>query len=141
MDQFKPKFEQLEIEKLRKVQTMDKRNFEFAQKAFPAFVAAYKVRSFKILLKSQFCSLTTKLSGIEFSQLCNLFFLQNHDCKYIFREKDLLSEIGQYATMFGLLKMPKMPEIQNLKIIDFEESSIDIDTLTYKDKALRNGIQ
>lgn len=51
MDQFKPKFEELEIEKLRKVQTMDKRNFEFAQKAFPSFVAAYKVRSFKILLK------------------------------------------------------------------------------------------
>ena len=58
MDQFKPKFEQLEIEKLRKVQTMDKRNFEFAQKAFPSFVAAYKVRSSKMLRKSQFCTLT-----------------------------------------------------------------------------------
>ena len=45
MEQFKPKFEELEIEKLRKVQTMDKRNFEFAQKAFPSFVAAYKVRN------------------------------------------------------------------------------------------------
>ena len=33
-----------------------------------------------------------------------------------------------------------MPEIQNLKINNFEESSIDIDTLTYKDKALRKGI-
>ena len=43
--------------------------------------------------------------------------------------------------MFGLLKMPKMPEIQNLKIDGFEESSIDINTLTYKDKALRNGIK
>jgi len=102
MQPFEIDFEPMDIEKIRKIQIADKRNFEFAQKAFPAFVAAYK----------------------------------NHDCKYIFREKDLLQNIGNYATMFGLLKMPKMEELKHVKVANFVNSDIDLNALKYKDKSV-----
>ena len=43
MAPFQIEFEEIEISKIRDIQIRDKRNFEFAQKAFPSFVAAYKV--------------------------------------------------------------------------------------------------
>ena len=43
MKEYKMEFAQLDIEVIRKIQIKDKRNFEFAMKAFPAFVEAYKV--------------------------------------------------------------------------------------------------
>ena len=51
---------------------------------------------------------------------------KNHECKYIFRERDLLRDIGKYATCFGLLKMPKLEELKHKKITDFEDSDFDI---------------
>ncbi|CAG5108733.1 Oidioi.mRNA.OKI2018_I69.chr1.g3928.t1.cds [Oikopleura dioica] len=39
-----------------------------------------------------------------------------HECKYIFREKELIKSISDYALMFGLLKMPKMAELKNKDI-------------------------
>ena len=50
MQPFELDFEPIDIEKIRKIQIADKRNFEFAQKAFPAFVAAYKVNNFSTYL-------------------------------------------------------------------------------------------
>ena len=43
MELFELDAEPLDINLLRDIQIKDKRNFEFAQKAFPSFVAAYKV--------------------------------------------------------------------------------------------------
>ncbi|CAG5094211.1 Oidioi.mRNA.OKI2018_I69.XSR.g13351.t1.cds [Oikopleura dioica] len=93
----------LELEKVREIQLKDKRNFEYAQRAFPSFVCAYKA----------------------------------HECKYIFREKELIKSIGDYAHMFGLLKMPKMAELKNKEYTGFTNSDVDIATLEYKDKSVR----
>lgn len=103
MAEFKEDFDMLDIEKLRQVQIKDKRNFEYAMRAFPSFVCAYKA----------------------------------HPCKYIFREKDLVNSIGDYAHMFGLLKMPRMAELKNIDYTGFVNSDVDIATLQYKDKSMR----
>jgi len=63
---------------------------------------------------------------------------KNHECKYIFREKDLIRNIGRYATCFGLLRMPKLEELKYKTIEHFTDSDYDISKLDYKDKSIRN---
>ena len=52
-----------------------------------------------------------------------------HQASYIFRFKDV--DVAQVARMFGLLKLPRMPELKNLKL-EYEE--VDVDDISYKDK-------
>jgi len=64
---------------------------------------------------------------------------KNHECKYIFRERDLLRSVGHYATCFGLLRMPKMEELKRRKEIEgFTDADFDQSKLQYKDKSIRN---
>ena len=53
---------------------------------------------------------------------------KNHECKYIFREKDLIRNIGKYASCFGLLRMPKLAELKYKEVneADFQPSDFDI---------------
>uniref|UniRef100_A0A336MHP8 ATP-dependent RNA helicase n=1 Tax=Culicoides sonorensis TaxID=179676 RepID=A0A336MHP8_CULSO len=57
-----------------------------------------------------------------------------HECNLILRLKDL--DLGKIATSYGLLKLPKMPEMKS----EFEETfqspykDIDLNSLQYKDK-------
>ncbi|KND03357.1 uncharacterized protein SPPG_02400 [Spizellomyces punctatus DAOM BR117] len=55
-----------------------------------------------------------------------------HQANYIFRFKDV--DVAAVARAFGLLKLPKMPELKSLKI-DFQPTVINIDSIKYKDKA------
>ncbi|KAJ3064627.1 ATP-dependent RNA helicase ddx55 [Quaeritorhiza haematococci] len=55
-----------------------------------------------------------------------------HQASYIFRFKDI--DAGSLARAFGLLKLPKMPELQNREI-DFVPVDMNTDTIKYKDKA------
>lgn len=56
-----------------------------------------------------------------------------HDASYIFRVKDL--DLVKSATGFGLLKLPKMPELKDKKDIIFTEEDLDWDTFKYADKS------
>ena len=59
-----------------------------------------------------------------------------HQCQYIFRLKEL--DVGNLANSFGLLRLPKMKEIKKIPrhLQDtFQASSVDPDTVPYKDKA------
>jgi ATP-dependent RNA helicase DDX55/SPB4 len=59
-----------------------------------------------------------------------------HQCQYIFRLKEL--DIGNLANSFGLLRLPKMKEIKKIPrpLQDtFRASSVDPDTVPYKEKA------
>ena len=40
--------------------------------------------------------------------------------------------MGQLAMCFGLLKMPKMPELKGKEVSDFIEDPIDTKTIAYK---------
>jgi ATP-dependent RNA helicase DDX55/SPB4 len=40
--------------------------------------------------------------------------------------------LGQLATGFGLLKMPRMPELKGKEITNFVEEAIDTNKITYK---------
>ncbi|KAL1917601.1 uncharacterized protein VTP21DRAFT_3994 [Calcarisporiella thermophila] len=55
-----------------------------------------------------------------------------HDANYIFRLKDL--DFAGVAKGLGLLKLPKMPELKNLKV-QFDEAAVDWDSYRYSDKA------
>nr|CAB3237243.1 ATP-dependent RNA helicase DDX55-like [Phallusia mammillata] len=55
-----------------------------------------------------------------------------HECNLIFRIKDL--QLGELATGFGLLRLPKMPELKNKKITGFVQSDVDTRSIKYKDK-------
>jgi ATP-dependent RNA helicase DDX55/SPB4 len=55
-----------------------------------------------------------------------------HEASYIFRTKDL--DLGALATGFGLLKMPKMPELKLVKDLNFEPEEMDWDNFKYLDK-------
>ncbi|GJP76646.1 hypothetical protein CLOP_g7060 [Closterium sp. NIES-67] len=60
---------------------------------------------------------------------------KEHHCNYIFRFQEL--EMGAVAMSYGILKIPRMPETRHHpRLFDgFEpDNTVDVSTLTYKDK-------
>ncbi|KAE8635041.1 hypothetical protein XENTR_v10002496 [Xenopus tropicalis] len=55
-----------------------------------------------------------------------------HECNLIFRVKDL--DFSNLARGFGLLRMPRMPELRGKNFSDFVSTTIDTDSIPYKDK-------
>lgn len=57
-----------------------------------------------------------------------------HECNFILRINDL--DLGKIATGYGLLKMPLMPELKTINVIDFigPNYDIDFDKITYANK-------
>eukprot|EP00092_Neocalanus_flemingeri_P005872 GFUD01006320.1.p1 GENE.GFUD01006320.1~~GFUD01006320.1.p1 ORF type:complete len:593 (-),score=175.05 GFUD01006320.1:58-1836(-) len=55
-----------------------------------------------------------------------------HECNVILRIRDL--DLGGLATSYGLLKMPKMPEIRRANIINFTDEKMDLNEIAYVDK-------
>ena len=56
-----------------------------------------------------------------------------HEASYIFRIKD--QDLGRAAMGYGLLKLPKMPELRNAKEVTFTpEENMDWDKYKYMDK-------
>ncbi|KAM4053958.1 ATP-dependent RNA helicase DDX55 [Anomaloglossus baeobatrachus] len=55
-----------------------------------------------------------------------------HECNLIFRVKDL--DFSTLARGFALLRMPRMPELRGKDFSDFVSTTIDTDSLPYKDK-------
>ena len=59
---------------------------------------------------------------------------REHHCRFIFRLQDL--DIGRLATGYGLLRLPKMPELKKVDLTNFEKpaETPDFDLIKYKDK-------
>uniref|UniRef100_A0A4W6DEQ9 ATP-dependent RNA helicase n=1 Tax=Lates calcarifer TaxID=8187 RepID=A0A4W6DEQ9_LATCA len=55
-----------------------------------------------------------------------------HECSLIFRIKDL--DFASLARGFALLRLPKMPELRGKTFPDFTETTVDTETIRYKDK-------
>uniref|UniRef100_A0A1B6CXC2 ATP-dependent RNA helicase n=1 Tax=Clastoptera arizonana TaxID=38151 RepID=A0A1B6CXC2_9HEMI len=55
-----------------------------------------------------------------------------HECNLILRVKDL--NFGLLGTGFGLLRMPRMPELKGKEFPDFEETIFSINDIRYKNK-------
>eukprot|EP00061_Rhincodon_typus_P018553 g47767.t1 len=55
-----------------------------------------------------------------------------HECNLIFRIKDL--DFAAVARGFGLLKLPKMPELRGKSFPDFIPENIDTNSIRYRDK-------
>ncbi|XP_068608852.1 ATP-dependent RNA helicase DDX55 [Brachionichthys hirsutus] len=55
-----------------------------------------------------------------------------HECSLIFRVKDL--GFASLAYGFALLRLPKMPELKGKTFPDFTETTVDTETIRYKDK-------
>lgn len=55
-----------------------------------------------------------------------------HECSVILSIKNL--NFGKMATSFGLMKMPRMPELKGVTITDFVPVRMDYNTIPYQDK-------
>lgn len=55
-----------------------------------------------------------------------------HECSLILSLKDL--DISKAAMGFGLLKMPRMPELKGRDVSEFIEENIDFNAISYKNK-------
>lgn len=55
-----------------------------------------------------------------------------HECNLLLKVKDL--NLGQLAFGFGLLRLPKMPELKGKTDEDFEAVEIDFNSIKYKNK-------
>ncbi|KAI9498245.1 P-loop containing nucleoside triphosphate hydrolase protein [Zychaea mexicana] len=55
-----------------------------------------------------------------------------HEASYIFRIKD--QDLGRVATGYGLLKLPRMPELRDAKDVTFKAEEMDWDKYKYLDK-------
>ncbi|XP_017756350.1 PREDICTED: probable ATP-dependent RNA helicase DDX55 homolog [Eufriesea mexicana] len=55
-----------------------------------------------------------------------------HECNLILRLKDI--DLGKLALSFGLLRIPRMPELKGRDTSLFQEEDIDINIITYSDK-------
>ena len=55
-----------------------------------------------------------------------------HECNVLLKVKDL--DLGGIASSFGLLRMPKMPELKGIRITNFTEERMDMNSVAYKDK-------
>ncbi|CAK9819765.1 Probable ATP-dependent RNA helicase DDX55 homolog [Anthophora plagiata] len=55
-----------------------------------------------------------------------------HECNLILRLKDI--DLGKLATSFGLLRMPRMPEVKGRDVSSFEPENIDINSISYLNK-------
>eukprot|EP00741_Cyanophora_paradoxa_P013343 tig00020684_g12886.t1 len=55
---------------------------------------------------------------------------KEHQCSQIFQFRNL--QLGDIATGFGLLKLPRMPELRGMKIDGFTPFNGDVDAIPYK---------
>ncbi|CAG5132977.1 unnamed protein product, partial [Candidula unifasciata] len=55
-----------------------------------------------------------------------------HECNMILRVKDL--DFGRLAQGFGLLHVPKMPELKGKSVSSFQPIEVDLASIPYKDK-------
>ncbi|XP_076115777.1 ATP-dependent RNA helicase DDX55-like [Mytilus galloprovincialis] len=55
-----------------------------------------------------------------------------HECSMIFRVK--LLDFGKLATGFGLLKIPKMPELKGKVLENFQPTEVELSEIPYRDK-------
>lgn len=55
-----------------------------------------------------------------------------HECNLILRLKDI--DLGKLAMSFGLLRMPRMPELKGKDTSSFGEEHVDINSIAYSDK-------
>ncbi|XP_074546809.1 ATP-dependent RNA helicase DDX55 [Halichoeres trimaculatus] len=55
-----------------------------------------------------------------------------HECSLIFRVKDL--DFATLARGFALLRLPKMPELRGKNFPNFTPTTVDTETIRYKDK-------
>lgn len=61
---------------------------------------------------------------------------REHQCRFIFRVADL--PFGALAALFGLLRMPKMPELARVnakRLEGFAPSEVDPDSVAFRDRA------
>ncbi|XP_078048921.1 putative ATP-dependent RNA helicase DDX55 homolog isoform X2 [Augochlora pura] len=55
-----------------------------------------------------------------------------HECNLILRLKDI--DLGKLAMSFGLLRMPRMPELKGRDTTSFKQENIDINSIPYLNK-------
>lgn len=88
------------------------------------------------ILQSIRKSLATDRDIYEKSKIAFVSYMRGykeHQCSFIFQASHI--NLGKLATGFGLVHMPRMPELRGVDVSnDFTPHSIDADEIPYKDK-------
>ncbi|KAF9247068.1 DEAD-domain-containing protein [Melanogaster broomeanus] len=91
-----------------------------------------KVRPLRCIDTPQICSIGCHLQGAKgFVSFVRAY--SKHEASYIFRISDL--DLIGVAKSFGLLRLPRMPELTDADKTGWSDAQVDWDTYKYADKA------
>lgn len=81
-------------------------------------------------------------ANLEKAQRAFVSYIQaynKHECNILLRLKDV--NLALLATGFGLLQLPKMPELRNVDTSGFVPADIDMNSISFKDKQRESSRQ
>ena len=105
------------LEQIRQMQLSDRAIMDKATKAFVSYIRSYSKHE---------CNVILRVKGKSFKIYLKIYFKN----ALIVWRADL--DFGRLAVGFGLLKLPKMPELKNRNTSFFEQHSIDLNDVSYK---------
>lgn len=115
------------LPKVKAMSLADRAMFDRGMRAFVSFVQAYAKHE---------CSLIFRVKG-EKQSLSVLRFISLERTKFTFsllHSSRLDLDFAALARGFALLRLPKMPELRGKTFPDFAETTVDTETIRYKDK-------
>lgn len=111
------------LPKVKAMSLADRAIFDRSMRAFVSYVQAYAKHE---------CSLIFRVKGEHSLQTWGLSLCPEFSITKTFLILDL--DFGSLARGFALLRLPKMPELKGKTFPDFIETTVDTETIRYKDK-------
>lgn len=134
------------LPRIRKMQLNDRAIMDKATRSFVSYIRSYSKHECNVLLRVKGNHLMNRTAArcLDFFfhvSPVNNFFDLLHEINLIARnlrstlikfDRFLDLDFGALATGFGLLKLPKMPELKRFKALSFEPYDIDLNDVAYK---------
>ena len=134
------------LPRIRKMQLNDRAIMDKATRSFVSYIRSYSKHECNVLLRVKGNHLMNRTAArcLDFFfhvSPVNNFLNLLHEINLIARnlrstlikfDRFLDLDFGALATGFGLLKLPKMPELKRFKALSFEPYDIDLNDVAYK---------
>ena len=116
------------LAEIRKMQQNDRALMDKATRAFVSYIHSYVKHECSVLLRVKgMCVCKETLSSVAFRSW------PKHPQSYWFAVSIVADlDFGRLAVGFGLLTLPKMPELKNKKTDYFQPVDVDLNTIAYK---------
>lgn len=110
------------LAEIRQMQQNDRALMDKATRAFVSYIHSYVKHECSVLLRVKGTIFTVRHDFITFEYVLLILLT------YVIPDLDF----GRLAVGFGLLTLPKMPELKNRKTDFFQPVNIDLNLITYK---------